>query len=37
VARELAIELGEMARWLGLGAIEVGDKGDLVGGLRGFV
>jgi hypothetical protein len=37
VARELATELGEMARWLGLGAIEVGDKGDLVGGLRGFV
>jgi hypothetical protein len=29
VARELAIELGEMARWLGLGEIAVGKKGDL--------
>jgi uncharacterized protein YcaQ len=30
VARELAIELGEMARWLGLGEIAVGSRGDLV-------
>ncbi|MGH8951285.1 MAG: winged helix-turn-helix domain-containing protein [Acidimicrobiia bacterium] len=29
VARELAVELGEMASWLGLGAIEIGQKGDL--------
>jgi uncharacterized protein YcaQ len=34
VARELAIELAEMARWLGLGEIEVGKKGDLAGELR---
>jgi hypothetical protein len=34
VARELAIELAEMARWLGLGEIEVGNKGDLAGELR---
>lgn len=34
VARELAIELAEMARWLGLGEIEVGPKGDLAGELR---
>jgi hypothetical protein len=33
VARELALELGEMARWLGLGEIEVGKKGDLAGEL----
>lgn len=37
VARELAVELGEMARWLGLGEIEVGKKGDLAGMLRGAV
>jgi hypothetical protein len=34
VARELAIELAEMAWWLGLGEIEVGKKGDLAGELR---
>lgn len=34
VARELAIELAEMARWLGLSEIEVGTKGDLTGDLR---
>jgi hypothetical protein len=34
VARELAIELAEMARWLGLGEIEVDNKGDLAGELR---
>lgn len=34
VARELAVELGEMARWLGLGEIAVGSKGDLVAPLR---
>ncbi|MEX2322925.1 MAG: crosslink repair DNA glycosylase YcaQ family protein [Acidimicrobiia bacterium] len=34
VARELAAELREMARWLGLGEIEVGTKGDLAGELR---
>jgi len=33
VARELATELGEMARWLGLGEIEVGTKGNLAGAL----
>ncbi|HAX82915.1 MAG TPA: cytoplasmic protein [Actinobacteria bacterium] len=33
VARELAIELGEMARWLGLGDIAVGKKGDLAAPL----
>lgn len=35
VARELAVELGEMARWLGLGEIEVGTKGDLASPLAG--
>jgi uncharacterized protein len=34
VARELAAELGEMARWLGLGEVAVGDKGDLAAVLR---
>ena len=34
VARELSIELGEMARWLGLGEIEVGKKGGLSAELR---
>jgi uncharacterized protein YcaQ len=34
VARELAVELGEMARWLGLGEIAVGRKGDLASQLR---
>jgi hypothetical protein len=34
VARELAIELAEMAWWLGLGEIEVGKKGNLAGELR---
>lgn len=34
VAPALAIELAEMARWLGLGEIEVGKKGDLAGELR---
>jgi uncharacterized protein YcaQ len=34
VAKELAVELGEMARWLGLGEIAVGQKGDLADHLR---
>ncbi|HUG75265.1 MAG TPA: crosslink repair DNA glycosylase YcaQ family protein [Acidimicrobiia bacterium] len=34
VARELAAELRDMAGWLGLGEIEVGEKGDLAGELR---
>jgi uncharacterized protein YcaQ len=34
VARELAAELQEMAGWLGLEEIEVGEKGDLAGELR---
>jgi hypothetical protein len=34
VARELVVELGEMAGWLGLGEISVGRKGDLAGHLR---
>ena len=34
VARELAIELGEMARWLGLKEIAVGTKGNLAKALR---
>jgi len=34
VARELALELAELARWLGLREIEVGNKGDLAGELR---
>jgi uncharacterized protein YcaQ len=34
VARELAVELEEMARWLGLGRIDVGRKGDLAPRLR---
>ncbi len=34
VARELASELHEMAGWLGLGEITVGDRGDLADGLR---
>ncbi len=34
VAREMAIELHEMARWLGLGEVAVGRKGDLAGALR---
>lgn len=34
VAGELAVELGEMARWLGLGEIAVGGKGDLAPWLR---
>jgi uncharacterized protein len=33
VARELAAELREMARWLGLAEIAVGRKGDLAGAL----
>jgi uncharacterized protein YcaQ len=37
VAREMAIELGELARWLGLGEIAVGRKGDLVSALRSAV
>lgn len=31
---ELAAELWEMARWLGLETVEVGDRGDLSGSLR---
>jgi uncharacterized protein YcaQ len=34
VADEMAVELAEMARWLGLGDIEVGSKGDLAPALR---
>ncbi len=34
VAREMAVELGEMARWLGLGEIAIGQKGDLSKVLR---
>ncbi|MEX0666991.1 MAG: crosslink repair DNA glycosylase YcaQ family protein, partial [Acidimicrobiia bacterium] len=34
VARELAVELGEMARWLGLREIVVSPKGDLAPQLR---
>jgi hypothetical protein len=34
VARELALELEEMARWLGLGGIAVGGNGDLATHLR---
>ncbi len=34
VARELAVELGEMALWLGLGKIEIGERGDLSAYLR---
>jgi uncharacterized protein YcaQ len=37
VAAELAVELAEMARWLGLGEIAVGAKGDLSGPLRTLV
>lgn len=33
VARELAIELRELARWLGLREIAVGEKGDLAAAL----
>ncbi|AKK27217.1 winged helix-turn-helix domain-containing protein [Mycobacterium sp. EPa45] len=34
VASRLATELQVMAKWLGLGAVTVGDRGDLVGALR---
>jgi len=34
VAREAAIELHEMATWLGLGDVAVGQKGDLATALR---
>jgi len=34
VARELAVELGEVARWLGLGSIVVDRRGDLASALR---
>jgi uncharacterized protein len=30
VARELLLELQEMATWLGLANIQIGDNGDLV-------
>jgi uncharacterized protein len=33
VARELAVELGDMARWLNLERVEVGERGDLAGPL----
>ncbi len=33
VAAELAAELGEMARWLGLDGVAVGERGDLAGPL----
>jgi uncharacterized protein len=34
VAKPLAGELQTMATWLGLGGVAVGDRGDLVDGLR---
>lgn len=34
VARELAVELREMARWLGLGDIQIGRRGDLAAYLH---
>ena len=34
VSRELAVELGEMARWLGLREIAVGSNGDMARQLR---
>lgn len=34
VAYELAAELHRLARWLGLGEVEVADRGDLAGALR---
>jgi len=34
VAQALMAELSEMARWLGLGAIDIGDRGDLTEVLR---
>jgi uncharacterized protein YcaQ len=34
VAGELAVELGEMARWLGLKEIAVSSNGDLAPRLR---
>ena len=37
VARGMATELGEMARWLGLDAIEVGRRGNLAEPLRAAV
>jgi uncharacterized protein len=37
VSRELAVELGEMARWLDLGEIAVGKRGDLAPHLRRMV
>jgi len=36
-APELAAELGELARWLGLGGVEVAPRGDLAARLRGAV
>jgi uncharacterized protein YcaQ len=33
-AAELAVELGDLARWLGLAEIVVGERGDLSGALR---
>lgn len=37
VAPALAVELQSMASWLGVGAVSVGDRGDLVGDLRRWV
>ncbi|MGH3580129.1 MAG: winged helix-turn-helix domain-containing protein, partial [Mycobacterium sp.] len=37
VAPALAAELQSMASWLGVGAVSVGDRGDLVGDLRRWV
>ena len=34
VAEHLAVELGELARWLGLAEIRVDERGDLAGSLR---
>ncbi len=34
IAKELAAELADMAAWLGLGGVEVGERGDLAGALR---
>ncbi len=36
-AQELAAELRRMAEWLGLGEVEVGERGDLVSALRTLV
>lgn len=37
VASELGVELGDMARWLGLDEIELGHRGDLIDALQAAV